>query len=255
MPLLISVDLGTGTVYASLVDATAGTIFAAGSRPALLYQPHPGIAEQDPDQYLAAAHQCMRDVFVIGLGLTHRWVLDLTGAMQGSEADPQADEFAALDARAALLPPGSEGALLVPHLGGRACPPDTTMRGGWLGLNWGHGRHHLYRAILEAGAYEHALGLQAMQRLYTDLRPDQILVIGGGASGAFWNQIKADVLGLPYQRLQPDKTAALGTVLLAGYEAGLFTDWPEPARRWSRAVERTMPELVRHQRYQSLIRC
>jgi xylulokinase len=48
--------------------------------------------------------------------------------------------------------------------------------------------------------------------------------VGGGARSAAWNQIKADVLNVPYQRLQRAEFGAWGSALIAGKAAGLFDD-------------------------------
>jgi xylulokinase len=54
-------------------------------------------------------------------------------------------------------------------------------------------------------------------------------VIGGGAKNAVWNQIKADVLGVPYQRLQRAEFATWGAAMIAGRAVGLFSDLAETA--------------------------
>jgi sugar (pentulose or hexulose) kinase len=40
-----------------------------------------------------------------------------------------------------------------------------------------------------------------------------------------WNQIKADVLGVPYQRLSGGEFGTWGCALIAGKAAGLYTTW------------------------------
>jgi xylulokinase len=186
--------------------------------------------------------------FIIGGGMTHHWFADMVKHQQ-IETGATAQEYAELDAAAAGLPPGSEGVLFLPHLGGRACPPESAMRGGWLGLNWAHGEQHLYRAILEAVAYEHALGLLAMRRLFPVAIQDHISIIGGGARSTLWNQIKADVLGMTYESLRPAETAALGAALIAGRGVGLFSDLTAPTRQWSHISTRTQPDPERHCQY------
>ena len=58
---LIGVDLGTSVVKAGLYDADGGLV-AQAARPAPLRQPAPGIAEQDGDEFMAAAAAAMREV-------------------------------------------------------------------------------------------------------------------------------------------------------------------------------------------------
>ena len=49
-------------------------------------------------------------------------------------------------------------------------------------------------------------------------------MVGGGARSATWNQIKADVLGVPYQRLAGSEFGTWGAAMIAGKAAGLITD-------------------------------
>lgn len=189
---------------------------------------------------------------MIGGGLTHRWFVDLCGV----SADPAghgAAGYEELDHAASLLGPGSARLLFLPHLGGRACPPDTAMRGGWLGLNWGHRKEHLYRSILESIAYDYALSVKALRRLYPEWIPSRVRVIGGGAQSDLWDQIKADVLGLTYDRLHPDESTALGTALVAGRAVDLFSDLAASAKRWSQVVSSIEPDVQHHQQYQEFV--
>ncbi len=62
--------------------------------------------------------------------------------------------YEVLDENAGVLPPGSEKLFFLPHLGGRSCPANTALKGGWFGFSWTHKREHFYRAILEGVAYE-----------------------------------------------------------------------------------------------------
>jgi xylulokinase len=168
-------------------------------------------------------------MYIGGGGLTHRWFVEQFGshAMQAEAglAYPQ------LDVLAADLPPGVQGLLFIPHLLGRACPPDPAVRGAWLGFTWTHTRAHFYRALLEAIAYDYAQALDVLRRECPSMPYDLVRVIGGGAKSAVWNQIKADVLGLPYARLAECDRAALGCAILAGHGAGIYADMAAAARR------------------------
>ena len=58
---LIGVDLGTSVVKAGLYDAD-GRLLAQAARPAPLRQPAPGVAEQDGEEFVAAAAASVREV-------------------------------------------------------------------------------------------------------------------------------------------------------------------------------------------------
>ena len=146
-----------------------------------------------------------------------------------------------LDRRAADVPPGAEGLLFIPHLVGRACPSDPAVRGAWLGFTWTHTRAHFYRAVLESIAYDYAQALEIVRSYTPDVHFSEVRVIGGGAKSDLWNQIKADVLGVPYVRLPREDVAALGCAIMGGHAVGIYPDMAATAAalraRRSDAVE------------------
>ncbi len=119
----------------------------------------------------------------------------------------------------------------LPHLGGRWYPPRPAARGGWLGLTWGARPEHLYLAILKSVAFEFALALERMRALIPGWQPGEVRVLGGGARSTIWNQLKADILGLPHVPLKELEFAARGVALLAGAAVGVISDLPDVARR------------------------
>ncbi|MHB0874696.1 MAG: FGGY-family carbohydrate kinase [Anaerolineae bacterium] len=163
--------------------------------------------------------------YVAGGGLALRWFAD-TFCRGDSPCEPRvADEFYAhMAAEAAVVPAGSEGLFFSPHLGGRICPAEPAMRGAWVGLSWRHGRPYFYRAILESIAFEYAYYLRILRDLAPDLSLLEARVIGGGARSPEWNQIKADVLDVPYRRLRRPEFATWGSALVAGRAVGLVED-------------------------------
>jgi sugar (pentulose or hexulose) kinase len=72
--------------------------------------------------------------------------------------------------------------------------------------------------------------------LIPELELFEARVIGGGARSAHWNQIKADVLGVPYQPLQGNEFGSWGSAMIAGKAAGIFDDLTIVAR------EKAIPE-------------
>jgi xylulokinase len=125
---------------------------------------------------------------------------------------------------AAAVPPGSDGLFFSPHLGGRICPATPEMRGAWLGFSFGHTRSHFFRAVLESIAYEYAFYLRILQEYIPNLELTETRAVGGGARSDDWNQIKADVLGVPYQRLSRNEFGTWGCALIAGKAAGIYDD-------------------------------
>jgi xylulokinase len=212
-------------------------------------------------------------MYIGGGGLTHHWFVeqlaqdlaqglaqDRTGNHAGDRpglptaagADLQS-AYAVLDAAAAELPPGAQGLLFIPHLLGRACPPDPAVRGAWLGFTWTHSRAHLYRALLEAIAYDYAQALDVLRSRCPELELGAVRVIGGGAASSVWNQIKADVLGLPYARLAAGDRAALGCAILAGHAVGIFPDMAATAAQLAQPQAPVQPRPAWHAHYRGYV--
>ena len=192
--------------------------------------------------------------YIGGGGLTHRWFRDQFGAEEKVQAQTQGiSAYQLLDAEAAELPPGSEGLLFIPHLAGRACPSDPAVRGSWVGFTWTHKKAHFYRALLEAMAYDYAEALAAVRSYCPEVTLSEVRVIGGGASCSLWNQIKADVLGLPYVRLQRADVATLGCAIIGGHAVGIYSDMAEAAAAFAQTAGCCGPRTAYHQHYQDYI--
>jgi xylulokinase len=200
-----------------------------------------------PDLWYALA-------YINGGGLNLRWFRDELAREEKDEA-ARADRsvYAMLDEAAAAIPPGSEGLLFTPHLGGRVCPNDPDIRGLWLGFTWAHKKEHFYRSLLEGVAYEYALYLHIEKQLFPRLAFKEARVIGGGSSSRLWNQIKADVLGIPYVRLNRQEFAVLGSAIVAGYAVGAFNDLKATARSFIETTDRIQPRPEYHSFYQPFV--
>jgi len=193
-------------------------------------------------------------MYIGGGGLTHRWFRDQFGSQEQKKAEAEGTSaYQLLDAQAADLPPGSEGLLFIPHLAGRSCPNDPDVRGSWMGFTWTHTKAHFYRALLEGIGYDFAQALAVVRDYFPDVSFSEVRVIGGGANSDLWNQIKADVLGLPYSRLQREDVAALGCAILGGHAVGLYPDMAATASRFAQAASRVEPRSAYHRRYQDYV--
>lgn len=164
------------------------------------------------------------------------------------------DAFGEMMAMAEGVEPGAEGLFFSPHLGGRVCPSTPEMRGAWIGFSWSHEPGHFLRAILESIAYEYAYYLRILRAYLPDLSLTEARVIGGGARSQLWNQIKADVLGVPYQRLQRSEFGTWGSAMIAGKAAGIYDDLAEIAVAHAQPAGAPIyPHDRRHKQYQPMV--
>jgi xylulokinase len=90
--------------------------------------------------------------------------------------------------------------------------------------------------------------------LLPELDVRETRVIGGGARSGLWNQIKADVLGVPYVNLNREEFGVLGSAILAGYAAGVFDDLAETSQSFIQTTTRIEPNWENHKHYQALVK-
>ncbi len=163
--------------------------------------------------------------YIAGGGIALRWFRDQFYNMhRGHPQQANDDLYSEMIAFAATAPPGADGLFFSPHLGGRICPATPEMRGAWLGFSWGHTQAHFARAVLEGVAFEYAYYLRILRNLIPDFELLETRAVGGGAASIVWNQIKANVLGVPYQSLKGSQFSSWACAMIAGKAAGIFDD-------------------------------
>lgn len=148
---------------------------------------------------------------------------------------------------------GPTGILYFPYLVGSGSPhSDSAARGGFLGLNAGHTRADLVRAVLEGCAFE--MEYQRRRAVEALAAPvGRVVAAGGGTRNRVWMQIKADVFGSPLEILEQDETTLLGAALLAGFKSGVYRDRDDLSQAIRNLPRRTLePDPVRSRAYQTV---
>jgi xylulokinase len=113
------------------------------------------------------------------------------------------------------MPLGADGLLFLPYLRGERAPVwDNQARGAFVGLTDRHTRAHCARAVYEGIAFAVRDILERSQ-VAASLRAETLRASGGASRSALWNQIKADVTGLPVQQMAVSDAACLGAAMLA----------------------------------------
>jgi xylulokinase len=184
--------------------------------------------------------------YIAGGGLCLRWFRDGFIEPEKERLDGIYEE---LNEEILNIPPGSDSLMFIPHLGGRNYPYNSEVRGTWAGFGWGHNRKHFYKSMLEALAYEYYYYLKIEKSLFPEVEFKEVRAIGGGAKSQIFNQIKADVLGIPYVQLTRDEVGGLGSAIIAGYGVGIFDDMESTAKRFIATKNRIEPNMERHAYY------
>ena len=193
--------------------------------------------------------------YIGGGGLALRWFRDqFFNTTHGEVLPVFEDLYPEMISLADAVAPGSDGLFFSPHLGGRICPSSPEMRGAWIGASWSHSQAHFARAILESIAYEYAYYLKIIRELLPKFELVEARVVGGGARSEVWNQIKADVLNVPYQRLKGNEFGTWGAALIAGKAAGLIDNLASHAEQTAFLNGKaSFPSKTNHEIYEPLV--
>lgn len=118
------------------------------------------------------------------------------------------------------ISPGSSGVTMIPELfrGGISKKPSRIE-----GFTHETTRAHIYHAALEALCYYTRLGLDKLQQTGAYQSKD-IICVGGGSRNQLWNQMRADVLGIPVKSLDMKETTSLGAAITAFTGLGIYND-------------------------------
>ncbi len=123
---------------------------------------------------------------------------------------------------------------------------DSNVPGALLGLRLSSSRAEILRALLEGVVFEMRLNLEILERSGGGIR--ELRLIGGGSQSQLWNQLKADVLGVPLTRLDVTEAGCLGVAMLA---CSAVTGEPlgSLASRWIRPLGTIQPREERRDWY------
>ncbi len=118
--------------------------------------------------------------------------------------------------------PGANGILFLPYLLGERSPrwnPDA--QGAFVGLKMESRREDMLRAVMEGVTYNMRIILDIF-RQHMDL--GDIVVIGGGAKGATWRQMMADIYEARIMKpVMLEEATSMGAAVTGGVGVGVFS--------------------------------
>lgn len=148
---------------------------------------------------------------------SYRWYRDTFGCQSFEELNGSAEQ----------IPAGCDGLMFHPYLNGELTPyNDPLLRASYTGISSRHTKAHFTRATMEGVAFSLKDCMGTVEEL--GMKPERIRIIGGGAKGALWRQIVADVVGRPLEKIRIDDSS-FGTAMLAAVGIGWFSDHKEAA--------------------------
>jgi xylulokinase len=182
-----------------------------------------------------------------GAALT-RWFRDQFGQPElERQVQLGRNAYESLDQLATEAPPGCDGLVAMPDFTGAPSRLHPGLsRGALIGLTIHHTRAHVYRALLEAIAYELRFQLEEKGTAL-----ETVTAVGGGANNMSWTQIMSDVLNVRQNVLDVPAAAPFGDAYLAGMACGMFSDTQTLRQKWLRYRKVIKPQPRMRETYQS----
>jgi len=177
---------------------------------------------------------------------TLEWVRDHFFA----DLEGRAGAYDTMVTEARAVAPGSAGLTMRPSFVSGAGPTKRDGPGGGvLGRELHTTRGQVYRAGLEGLSFQLRQALETLGGLQTG-RIGAVRVVGGGSRNRLWNQIRADVCGLPIVTIRQKETTAFGAAMFAFVGAGVFASVDEA--RATAEVEEVFEPGADRDRYDAL---
>lgn len=225
----------------SICMGTAGLCIAYSPKPIRHPRGMCQIQGHPAGGYLMEAHSssCMS---------SFRWVRELLfSGINGAPGDDRQMTEAAM-----MSPVGAKGVMFLPWLQGAACPHyNDAARGAFIGMSLASGRQDLARAAMEGICFENRMMLETLRE--ADLPEAGCLrVIGGASNSEFWNQMQADVYGLPVETITAREATVLGAAIICAEAVGLYSDYHEASKGMTHVLRRYEPCAENARRYDEI---
>lgn len=167
-----------------------------------------------------------------------------------TEAKDQKDIYDLMVEQAQHVSPGAQGIFVVPAFmpSGPTRPYGT--KGTILGLSLTTSRAQVFRATLEGLSFQLKQAILALQEAF-HFEPRGVRVVGGGAKNKLWNQIRADVTGLPVVTTSCEEATVLGATLFTMVGVGYARSLDEAKKNIRIKTHLWEPSLNR-EKYQVL---
>jgi xylulokinase len=143
------------------------------------------------------------------------------------------------------------GILVQPHFAGAGSPYyDPDSRGAMVGLTLEYTAADIYKALQEGICYESKLNLELLAG--AGIKIQSLRIVGGGEKSNRWNQMKADIYGIPCTTLKAGEAGATGSAMLAGTALGKYANLEQAVSTLVEEKETYLPRREFTDAYDSL---
>lgn len=197
-----------------------------------------------PNEYLYESSGIRRGMWLIS------WYKSIIGEEYAAKAKSEGysvEDY--LEKEAVNVPAGSDGLLTIPDW---LAPADKLYKKGViLGFDERHTRGHIYRSLLEGIALTLKNHYDAMI-CELGIKPEKIIISGGGSNSDLYMQIFADIYGVKTVRNQVNGAAALGSAISVAVATGLYKGFDEAVNNMVKRKDEFIPNEDNHKIYNKI---
>ncbi|UCH14756.1 MAG: L-fuculokinase [Bacteroidales bacterium] len=117
------------------------------------------------------------------------------------------------------IPAGSKGIMFFPEFFSET----GSGMGSIMGISMDTTRGQIFRACIESLSFKSRHSLELLQEA-GNFKAGSIICVGGGSKNSLWNQLRADVTGIPVKLIGQKETTVLGAALFALYGTGDYSN-------------------------------
>ncbi len=138
--------------------------------------------------------------------------------------------------------------MFFPYFEGAQTPrnnPDIT--GSIFGLTLRTKKEDIIKGMFEGITFDLKLNMEKLKEAGVDF--DCIRATGGGARSDTWLQIKADITGKIFQKIDVDESGCMAVAALAGYGTKKFNSLQEVLKVWVKIGKEFIPDMKKFKKY------
>lgn len=159
--------------------------------------------------------------------------------------------YSIMDEQVENLPRKPSCIIYLPYLMGERSPLwDSKVRSMFFGITASTTRSQLIKSIMEGVAFGLKHNIEILQS--GGLSFNEIRSVGGGSNSDVWNQLKADVTGIPLLLPTTSIGAPFGDAAVAGYACGCFSSYSEFIDKNVRIKKEYVPDPKVTEQYHKL---
>jgi xylulokinase len=187
-------------------------------------------------------------------GYSYNWYKNTlcTGEI-AKAAETGEDPYRLMDREALASAPGAGGSICLPYFLGERSPRwNHDARGAFVGLSITTGKGDISRAVLEGVGLNLKIILRLLEKA-SESEIEKVRVIGGGAKGAAWLGILADIWQKPLEvPAYTEEATSLGAAVCGGVGLGAFRDF-SVIHKFNPPVSLVTPNAERGPLYEELL--